>query len=116
TARQGAGPDYLHAHHPDIMRLLDTKRENADEKVRIKTLSMGVVIPDITFELAKKKEDMYLFSPYDVERVYGVPFAEINVSDKYEELVGDSRIRKTKISARGFFQTQIGRASCTGEP
>src|SRR5699024_3666895 len=93
------------AHHPDIMRFLDTKRENADEKVRIKTLSMGVVIPDITFELAKKNEDMYLFSPYDVERVYGVPFAEINVSDKYEELVNDSRIRKTKISARGFFQT-----------
>src|SRR5699024_6260208 len=70
-----------------------------------KTLSMGVVIPDITFDLAKKNEDMYLYSPYDVERVYGVPFAEINVSEKYEELVGDSRIRKTKISARGFFQT-----------
>src|SRR5690625_4409579 len=104
-ARQGAGAVYLHAHHPDIMRFLDTKRENADEKVRIKTLSMGVVIPDITFELAKKKEDMYLFSPYDVERVYGVPFAEINVSEKYEEMVADSRIRKTKISARGFFQT-----------
>ncbi len=34
-------------------RFLDTKRENADEKIRIKTLSLGVVIPDITFELAK---------------------------------------------------------------
>ena len=53
-ARQGAGAVYLHAHHPDIMRFLDTKRENADEKIRIKTLSLGVVIPDITFELAKK--------------------------------------------------------------
>ncbi len=65
-ARQGAGAVYLNAHHPDIMRFLDTKRENADEKIRIKTLSLGVVIPDITFELAKKNEDMYLFSPYDV--------------------------------------------------
>ena len=71
-ARQGAGAVYLQAHHPDIYRFLDTKRENADEKIRIKTLSLGVVIPDITFELAKKNEDMYLFSPYDVERVYGV--------------------------------------------
>ncbi|WP_312132238.1 ribonucleotide reductase N-terminal alpha domain-containing protein, partial [Leclercia sp.] len=44
-ARQGAGAVYLHAHHPDIMRFLDTKRENADEKIRIKTLSLGVVIP-----------------------------------------------------------------------
>ncbi|MFK0006005.1 class 1b ribonucleoside-diphosphate reductase subunit alpha [Paenarthrobacter sp. NPDC090520] len=104
-ARQGAGAVYLHAHHPDIYRFLDTKRENADEKIRIKTLSLGVVIPDITFELAKKNEDMYLFSPYDVERVYGVPFSDISVTEKYYEMVDDSRIKKSKINAREFFQT-----------
>jgi len=103
-ARQGAGAVYLHAHHPDIMRFLDTKRENADEKVRIKTLSLGVVIPDITFELAKNNEDMYLFSPYDVEKVYGVPFTEISVTEKYREMVEDGRIKKKKIKAREFFQ------------
>src|SRR5690606_7186204 len=103
-ARQGAGAVYLHAHHPDIMRFLDTKRENADEKIRIKTLSLGVVIPDITFELAKNNEDMYLFSPYDVERIYGMPFSEISVSEKYREMVEDKRIRKKKIKAREFFQ------------
>ncbi len=64
-----------------------------------------MVIPDITFELAKKNEDMYLFSPYDVERVYGVPFADISVTEKYYEMVDDARIRKTKIKAREFFQT-----------
>ncbi|HET9875491.1 MAG TPA: class 1b ribonucleoside-diphosphate reductase subunit alpha [Mycobacterium sp.] len=104
-ARQGAGAVYLHAHHPDIYRFLDTKRENADEKIRIKTLSLGVVIPDITFELAKNNEDMYLFSPYDVERVYGVPFADISVTEKYYEMVDNPQIRKSKIKAREFFQT-----------
>ena len=104
-ARQGAGAVYLQAHHPDIYRFLDTKRENADEKIRIKTLSLGVVIPDITFELAKNNDDMYLFSPYDVERVYGVPFADISITEKYYEMVDDARIRKTKIKAREFFQT-----------
>lgn len=104
-ARQGAGAVYLHAHHPDIMSFLDTKRENADEKIRIKTLSLGVVIPDITFELARNNEDMYLFSPYDVERVYGVPFSEISVTEKYREMVDDGRIHKKKINARRFFQT-----------
>ena len=104
-ARQGAGAVYLNAHHPDIYRFLDTKRENADEKIRIKTLSLGVVIPDVTFELARKNEDMYLFSPYDVERVYGVPFSEISVTEKYYDMVDDARIKKTKISAREFFQT-----------
>ncbi|WP_369810806.1 class 1b ribonucleoside-diphosphate reductase subunit alpha [Isoptericola sp. b408] len=104
-ARQGAGAVYLHAHHPDILRFLDTKRENADEKIRIKTLSLGVVIPDITFELAKRNEDMHLFSPYDVERIYGKPFADISITEKYDELVADDRITKKTIRARDFFQT-----------
>jgi len=104
-ARQGAGAVYLNAHHPDILRFLDTKRENADEKIRIKTLSLGVVIPDITFELAKRNAEMYLFSPHDVEKVYGCAFSEISVTEKYAEMVADKRIAKKKINAREFFQT-----------
>lgn len=104
-ARQGAGAVYLNAHHPDILRFLDTKRENADEKIRIKTLSLGVVIPDITFQLARDNDEMYLFSPHDVEKVYGVPFSEISVTEKYAEMVDDKRIRKSRINAREFFQT-----------
>jgi ribonucleoside-diphosphate reductase alpha chain len=103
-ARQGAGAVYLNAHHPDIMRFLDTKRENADEKIRIKTLSLGVVIPDITLELAKNGEDMYLFSPYDVEKVYGVPMSDISITEKYQEMLDNNRIRKTKIKARELFE------------
>src|SRR5215217_2982734 len=114
--RQGAGAVYIHAHHPDIMEILDTKRENADEKIRIKTLSLGVVIPDITFELAKKDEDMYLFSPYDVERVYGMPFSDVNVSEKYYEMVDDKRIRKSKIKAREFSQTVAELQAESGYP
>jgi ribonucleoside-diphosphate reductase alpha chain len=104
-ARQGAGAVYLNVHHPDIMKFLDTKRENADEKIRIKTLSLGVVVPDVTLELAKNNEDMYLFSPYDVEKVYGVPFSDISVTEKYQEMVDDARIKKTKIKARQLFET-----------
>ena len=104
-ARQGAGAVYLSAHHPDIMRFLDTKRENADEKIRIKSLALGVVIPDITFELAKRHERMALFSPYDVERVMGKPFADIPISDNYQTMVDDERIGKTYIDAREFFMT-----------
>ncbi|PIT69684.1 class 1b ribonucleoside-diphosphate reductase subunit alpha [Bartonella tribocorum] len=104
-ARQGAGAVYLHAHHLDIMKFLDTKRENADEKVRIKTLSLGVVIPDITFELARNNEDMYLFSSYDIERVTGKPFSDISLTEHYRSFVDNAKIRKKKISARVFFQT-----------
>ena len=103
--RQGAGAVYLNAHHPDIMTFLDTKRENADEKIRIKTLSLGVVIPDITFHLAKDNKDMYLFSPYDVERIEGKPFADLSVTENYDKWVEDPRITKKKIKARAFFRT-----------
>ena len=48
--RQGAGVVYLNVFHPDIIAFLSTKKENADEKVRVKTLSLGVVIPDKFYE------------------------------------------------------------------
>jgi ribonucleoside-diphosphate reductase alpha chain len=103
-ARQGAGAVYLNAHHPDILQFLDTKRENADEKMRIKTLSIGVVIPDVTLDLAKNNEDMYLFSPYDVERVYGVPMSDISITEKYQEMLDNPEIKKSKIKARVLFE------------
>ena len=104
-ARQGAGAVYLSAHHPDILKFLDTKRENADEKIRIKSLALGVVIPDITFRLAKERKPMALFSPYDVERVMGVPFADVDITAHYDEMLADERIRRTMIDARALFTT-----------
>ncbi|WP_072749187.1 class 1b ribonucleoside-diphosphate reductase subunit alpha [Lactobacillus helveticus] len=103
--RQGAGAVYLSAHHPQIMQFLDTKRENADEKVRIKSLSLGVVIPDITFELAKENKKMALFSPYDIKREYGKPMSDISITKEYQNLLNNPRIKKTFINARKFFQT-----------
>ena len=103
-ARQGAGAVYLHACHPDIMKFLDTKRENADEKIRIKTLSLGVVVPDVLFELAREGADLALFSPYDVEYVYGVPLSDLSIDEEYWDMVEDDRIRKEWVSARKLLQ------------
>ena len=104
-ARQGAGAVYLNACHPDIMTFLDTKRENADEKIRIKTLSLGVVVPDVVFEKAAKNEDLYLFSPYDVEREYGVAMSDLSITEHYNEFVENPRITKSKVNARKLLQT-----------
>lgn len=103
--RQGAGVVYLHAHHPDVMQFLDTKRENADEKVRIKSLSLGLVIPDVTFELAANNQSMALFSPYDIQKVYGKPMSDISVTEEYDKMLANQNIKKTYINARKFFQT-----------
>lgn len=98
--RQGAGAVYLNVFHPDIIEFLSTKKENADEKVRVKTLSLGLVVPDKFYELARKNQDMYLFSPYSIQREYGVPFSQIDITEKYDELVLNQNIRKKKINAR----------------
>ncbi|KAF1292572.1 class 1b ribonucleoside-diphosphate reductase subunit alpha [Candidatus Enterococcus leclercqii] len=98
--RQGAGVVYLNVFHPDIINFLSAKKENADEKIRVKTLSLGVIVPDKFYELARKNEDMYLFSPYSVERVYGMPFSYLDITAEYDKLVADPRIKKTKIKAR----------------
>ena len=104
-ARQGAGAVYLNACHPDIMSFLDTKRENADEKIRIKTLSLGVVVPDVVFEKARENDNLYLFSPYDVYNETGIPMSDLSITEHYDEFVENPRITKTKVNARKLLQT-----------
>lgn len=98
--RQGAGVVYLSVFHPDIVAFLGAKKENADEKIRLKTLSLGITVPDKFYELVEENAEMYLFSPYDVERVYGVPFSYVDITKEYDNLVANSEISKKKINAR----------------
>jgi ribonucleoside-diphosphate reductase alpha chain len=105
-ARDGAGAVYLSVFHPDIMEFLSVRKENADEKVRIKTLSLGVTVPDKFYELIKNDDFMYLFSPYDVEQEYGIPFAYVDITKEYDNMVSNPNIRKSKIKARTL-ETEI---------
>ena len=98
--RQGAGVVYLNVFHPDIISFLGAKKENADEKYRVKTLSLGVIVPDKYYELIKANADMYLFSPYSVERAYGKPFSYVDITKEYDKMVANPDIKKYKIKAR----------------
>ena len=98
--RNGAGAVYLSIFHPDIVRFLSTKKENADEKIRVKTLSLGITVPDKFYELVADNADMFLFSPYDVERIYGKPFAYVDITEEYDNMVQNKEIRKYKVLAR----------------
>ncbi|WP_220730194.1 class 1b ribonucleoside-diphosphate reductase subunit alpha [Apilactobacillus zhangqiuensis] len=106
--RQGAGAVYLNVFHPDIISFLSAKKENADEKIRVKTLSLAVTVPDKFYELAQNDDEMYLFSPYDVERFYGVPFSYVDITKEYENMVANDEIKKTKINAREL-ETEISK-------
>lgn len=102
--RQGSGATYLNVFHADIFDFLDTKKISADEDFRVKTLSIGVVIPDKFIELAKNNEPMYLFYPKNLYDTYGVYLDEINMDEWYDKLINDSNIKKKKIDPRRLLE------------
>lgn len=100
--RTGAGAVYLNVFHSDIEDFLNTKKLNADDDIRVKTLSLGVVIPDKMMELARDNKDMYVFYPHTVYQEYKEDFANISINmDKwYDILVENPKVRKRKINPR----------------
>jgi ribonucleoside-diphosphate reductase alpha chain len=98
--RPGAGAVYLNVFHTDIEEFLDCKKINVDEKVRIKSLSIGVVVPDKFMELAEKDEACYLFYPHTVLKQYGKYLDEMDMDLMYEELVTNPQVKKKKVNAR----------------
>lgn len=99
-ARQGAGAAYLTVFHPDFEMLMDTKKINADEKIRLASLSLGAIIPDKFMELAEKNEIAYAFYPHSVYKKYGVHLDEIYMDEWYDKLVEDNDIIKKEINPR----------------
>lgn len=98
--RKGAGAAYLNIFHRDIVEFLDTKKINADEKSRIQTLSIGVVIPDKFFELVRENKPMYVFYPYSVQQALGQQFDDIDITAMYDEMVQHPDIDKEEVNPR----------------
>lgn len=98
--RPGAGAAYLNVFHSDIEEFLDCKKINVDEKVRIKSLSIGVIIPDKFMELAEKDEPFYIFYPHSVFRAYGQYLDDMNMDEMYQQLIDNPNVRKKRLSAR----------------
>ncbi|XID94570.1 class 1b ribonucleoside-diphosphate reductase subunit alpha [Paenibacillaceae bacterium WGS1546] len=108
--RNGSGVIYLNVFHADIENFISAKKPNADDKIRLATLSTGIIVPNIFFELMKRDKDMVLFSPYDIFKEYGRRMSEISMTEMYYELLDNPNIRKIKrINARKLY-TEIKKA------
>ncbi|ANB49344.1 class 1b ribonucleoside-diphosphate reductase subunit alpha [Bacillus velezensis] len=114
--RQGSGAAYLSVFHPDITDFLDTKKISADEDVRVKTLSIGVVLPDKFIELAREDKDFYMFYPHSVYKEYGQYLDEMDINKMYDELVENPRVRKAKGNARKLLEQLAILRSESGYP
>jgi len=108
--RNGSGVVYLNIFHGDIENFISSKKPNADDKIRLATLSTGIIIPSIFFELMKRDKDIVLFSPYDIYKEYGKRMSEISITEMYYELLDNPNIRKIKrLNARKLY-TEVKKA------
>ncbi|MGF9975813.1 class 1b ribonucleoside-diphosphate reductase subunit alpha [Viridibacillus arvi] len=108
--RNGSGVVYLNVFHADIENFISSKKPNADDKIRLATLSTGIIIPSIFFELMKRDKDIVLFSPYDIYKEYGKRMSEISITEMYYELLDNPNIRKIKrLNARKLY-TEVKKA------
>ncbi|ATO12210.1 ribonucleotide-diphosphate reductase subunit alpha [Bacillus velezensis] len=114
--RQGSGAAYLNVFHADINDFLDTKKISADEDVRVKTLSIGVVIPDKFIELARENRPAYVFYPHTVYKAYGQHLDEMDIEEMYDQLVDNPAVRKDKIDARKLLEKLAVLRSESGYP
>ncbi|MBM7029850.1 class 1b ribonucleoside-diphosphate reductase subunit alpha [Bacillus velezensis] len=114
--RQGSGAAYLNVFHADIHDFLDTKKISADEDVRVKTLSIGVVIPDKFIELARENRPAYVFYPHTVYKAYGQHLDEMDIGEMYDQLVDNPAVRKDRIDARKLLEKLAVLRSESGYP
>lgn len=114
--RQGSGAAYLNVFHADIHDFLDTKKISADEDVRVKTLSIGVVIPDKFIELARENRPAYVFYPHTVYKAYGQHLDEMDIGEMYDKLVDNPAVRKEKINPRKLLEKLAVLRSESGYP
>lgn len=109
--RPGAGAVYLNIFHYDVLEFLDTKKVNADEDLRLSTISTGLIVPSKFFELAKEGKEFFMFAPHTVEREYGQTLDDLDIEVMYDELVQNPNVMKKSKDAREMLnliaQTQL---------
>ena len=106
--RPGAGVAYLNIFHWDIEEFLETKKISCDEKSRLQTLSIGVVIPSKFVELAKENKPFYVFAPYTVYKQYGEHLDDLDIDKMYDDLVANPYVKKRQLDPRQLL-TNIAR-------
>ncbi|MFC5528276.1 class 1b ribonucleoside-diphosphate reductase subunit alpha [Cohnella yongneupensis] len=99
--RKGSGAAYYNIFSWDVIEFLDSKKINADEKTRLKTLSIGLIVPNLFYKLAEENKPLHVFAPHTVYKAYGVHLDDMDIDGMYETLLADDRVKKKVVmSAR----------------
>jgi len=107
TQRKGSGAAYYNIFGWDVIEFLDSKKINADEKSRIKTLSIGLIVPDKFYELARDNKALYVFEPYSVYKAYGTHMDDMSMTDMYDALLQNPNVIKRRVMSARDMLTKI---------
>lgn len=111
--RKGAIAIYLEPWHPDILDVLDAKKNTGSEEQRTRDLFYALWIPDLFMKRVEKNEIWSLFCPNECPRLYETSGHEFEVL--YEQYEKENRARST-ISAQTLFTKIIQAQIETGTP
>ncbi|WP_223068914.1 class 1b ribonucleoside-diphosphate reductase subunit alpha [Paenibacillus caui] len=105
--RKGSGAGYYNIFGWDVIEFLDSKKINADERTRLKTLSIGLIVPNRFYQLAKDNEPLHVFGPYSVYKAYGVHMDDMDMDEMYDKLLADDRVKKKAVMNARDMLTKI---------
>lgn len=105
--RKGSGAGYYNIFGWDVIEFLDSKKINADEKSRIKTLSIGLIIPNKFYDLAAQNKPLHVFGPYSVYKEYGQHLDDIDIDAMYDELLANDNVKKKVVMSAREMLTKI---------
>ena len=111
--RKGTIAIYLEPWHPDILSVLDAKKNTGSEEQRTRDLFYALWVPDLFMKRVEKNEMWSLFCPSECCGLYetsGVAFETL-----YEQYEKDGKARST-IAARTLFTKIISTQIETGNP
>lgn len=100
--RKGSAVVNINIHHPDSGMLLEAKKINADDSVRLKTLSIALVVTSKFIEKLKEDKPFHQFYPHSVFKEYGMYLDDMNMDEWYDKLVDNPNVRKKIINPRDF--------------
>lgn len=105
--RKGSGAAYYNIFGWDIAEFLDTKKINADEKARLKTLSIGLIVPRKFYELARDNRPLHVFAQHSVFKAYGAHLDDMDITEMYEELLANPAVKKRELMSARDMLTKI---------
>jgi ribonucleoside-diphosphate reductase alpha chain len=101
--RKGSAVVYVSVLHPDSHMLLEAKKVNADDAIRLKTLSIGLTIPRKVIQLLKEDKPFYQFYPHSVFKEYGLHLDDMAMDEWYDKLVANPNVKKKQVNTRDYF-------------